>query len=150
MFNFFSPSLTLILHFKTMTRCCSFGWGYLGSCWIRRDARRPTKAPCARSTTPFVTDARLESGDGSLLSHRRGGGRGLGRGPAVRPGEKAAYVFFFLSRWISQVRWDRNSEVRLDLLNIKRNCVWTLLAVMWETKSSCCFNEQLACCGTAT
>lgn len=36
--------------------------------------------------------------------HTGGGGRGLGRGPAVRPGEEAAYVFFFLFRWISQVR----------------------------------------------
>lgn len=35
---------------------------------------------------------------------QEGGGRGLGRGPAVRPGEEAAYVFFFLFRWISQVR----------------------------------------------
>lgn len=46
----------------------------------------PTKAACVRSEHhSFVTDARLESGDGSLLPHRRGG---RGWEPVVRPGEQ--------------------------------------------------------------
>lgn len=47
-----------------------------------RDAHKGG-ARCARSTTPFVTDARLESGDGSLLSHTRGGCE-----PVLRPRER--------------------------------------------------------------
>lgn len=46
----------------------------------------PTKAVRARSTTPIVADAWLESGDGSLLSPRRRGGKA----GVERPAEEAA------------------------------------------------------------
>lgn len=52
---------------------------------MRRDARRATKAASARRITPFVTDARVESGEGEVEMAAcclTGGGEaeGLGRG----------------------------------------------------------------------
>lgn len=61
------------------------------ACNLRRKSAEQAKVHvankgCARrgAAAPFVTDAPVESGDGSLLSHRRGG---RGPEPAVRPGE---------------------------------------------------------------